>query len=254
MSTTPNYNWPLIENTDFVTNLPADLETLADAIDASFAANEGDLLIGGTSNIFEALAIGAAGTVLTSDGDTADWVTPSAPSIPNQSFTLLNSGNTSLGSGSSFTVSGISGINTLHIIVIGARSSSASMQPAFRINGDSSGLYDNISLTVTAAGSYSASIVGAVGNLNQTDIITATNASNNESNYHGYLRIFGANTTDPKVYHGFAAASRGDGGTGQTFANYSGVYRGTSTISSIEIRPQAGNFSQGNIYIYGATS
>jgi hypothetical protein len=34
VSVTPNFSWPLIEPTDFVTNLPADLETLADAIDA----------------------------------------------------------------------------------------------------------------------------------------------------------------------------------------------------------------------------
>jgi hypothetical protein len=38
MSVTPNFNWPLIEPTDFVTNLPADLETLADAIDADVYA------------------------------------------------------------------------------------------------------------------------------------------------------------------------------------------------------------------------
>jgi hypothetical protein len=74
MATTPNYGWVTPAPTDFVTDLPADFEIFADAVDASFAADEGDLLVGGTSNIFEALPIGAAGTVLTSDGDTASWV------------------------------------------------------------------------------------------------------------------------------------------------------------------------------------
>lgn len=76
MATTPNYGWVTPAPTDFVTDLPADFEVFADAVDASFAADEGDLLVGGTSNIFEALPIGAAGTVLTSDGDTAEWAAP----------------------------------------------------------------------------------------------------------------------------------------------------------------------------------
>jgi hypothetical protein len=76
MATTPNYGWVTPAPTDFVTDLPADFEIFADAVDASFAADEGDLLVGGTSNIFEPLPIGAAGTVLTSDGDTATWSAP----------------------------------------------------------------------------------------------------------------------------------------------------------------------------------
>jgi hypothetical protein len=35
--------------------------------------DEGDLLLGGASDIFEPLAIGAADTVLTSNGTTASW-------------------------------------------------------------------------------------------------------------------------------------------------------------------------------------
>jgi hypothetical protein len=54
------------------------IRTLGSSIDTSFAADEGDLLVGGTSDIFEALPIGAAGTVLTSDGDTAEWAAPAA--------------------------------------------------------------------------------------------------------------------------------------------------------------------------------
>ena len=86
MATTPNYGWVTPAPTDFVTDLPADFETFADAVDASFAAVEGDLLVGGTSNIFEPLPIGALGTVLTSDGTTAEWA---APSAGGDSWTLL---------------------------------------------------------------------------------------------------------------------------------------------------------------------
>lgn len=44
MSVTPNFNWPLIEPTDFVTNLPADFETFADSVDTSL-----EDLLGGTT-------------------------------------------------------------------------------------------------------------------------------------------------------------------------------------------------------------
>jgi hypothetical protein len=61
MATTPNYGWVMPDPTDFVTDLPADFEIFGDAVDASFTAAEGDILVGGATNIFEPLAIGAAG-------------------------------------------------------------------------------------------------------------------------------------------------------------------------------------------------
>lgn len=69
MSVTPNFSWPLIEPTDFVTNLPADFEVFADAVDADLAG-----LLGGTT-----------GQVLTKDSN-ADhdfsWQTAAGGSDP----------------------------------------------------------------------------------------------------------------------------------------------------------------------------
>jgi hypothetical protein len=76
MATTTNYGWTTPDDTDLVKDGAAAIRTLGSSIDTSFAADEGDLLVGGTSDIFEALPIGAAGTVLTSDGDTAEWAAP----------------------------------------------------------------------------------------------------------------------------------------------------------------------------------
>jgi hypothetical protein len=73
MATTTNYGWTTPDDTDLVKDGAAAIRTLGSSIDTSFVADEGDLLVGGTSDIFEALPIGAAGTVLTSDGDTAEW-------------------------------------------------------------------------------------------------------------------------------------------------------------------------------------
>jgi hypothetical protein len=78
MATTTNYSWTTPDDTDLVKDGAAAIRTLGSAIDTSFAADQGDLLLGGTSDIFEPLAIGAAATVLTSDGTTASWATPAA--------------------------------------------------------------------------------------------------------------------------------------------------------------------------------
>jgi hypothetical protein len=76
MATTTNYSWTTPDDTDLVKDGAAAIRTLGSAIDTSFAADQGDLLLGGTSDIFEPLAIGAAATVLTSDGTTASWAAP----------------------------------------------------------------------------------------------------------------------------------------------------------------------------------
>jgi hypothetical protein len=98
MATTTNYGWTTPDDTDLVKDGAAAIRTLGSSIDTSFAADEGDLLVGGTSDIFEALPIGAAGTVLTSDGDTAEWAAPAGGFAGARAFVsssqTVNSGTT----------------------------------------------------------------------------------------------------------------------------------------------------------------
>ena len=98
MATTTNYSWATPEDTDLVKDGAAAIRTLGSAIDTSFAADQGDLLLGGTSDIFEPLAIGAAATVLTSDGTTASWVAPASASANNASALTTGAQTTSSGS------------------------------------------------------------------------------------------------------------------------------------------------------------
>jgi hypothetical protein len=60
MATTTNYSWTTPDDTDLVKDGAAAIRTLGSAIDTSFAADQGDLLLGGTSDIFEPLARCAA--------------------------------------------------------------------------------------------------------------------------------------------------------------------------------------------------
>jgi hypothetical protein len=109
MATTTNFGWTTPDDTDLVKDGAAAIRTLGSSIDTSLvdlkggttgqvltkASNtdldfsfttpagspittEGDLIIGDASGDAVRLPIGSAGTVLTSDGDTADWVAPAA--------------------------------------------------------------------------------------------------------------------------------------------------------------------------------
>jgi hypothetical protein len=108
MATTTNFGWTTPDDTDLVKDGAAAIRTLGSSIDTSLvdlkggttgqvltkASNtdldfsfttpatnpittEGDLVIGDASGDAVRLPIGALGTVLTSDGDTADWAAPS---------------------------------------------------------------------------------------------------------------------------------------------------------------------------------
>jgi hypothetical protein len=90
MATTPNYGWVMPDPTDFVTDLPADFEIFGDAVDTTVDSidnrvtdlevitTEGDLIVGDASGDPVRVAVGTAGQVLASDGDTVEWVTPAS--------------------------------------------------------------------------------------------------------------------------------------------------------------------------------
>jgi hypothetical protein len=246
MATTPNYGWVTPAPTDFVTDLPADFEIFADAVDASFAADEGDLLVGGTSNIFEPLAIGAAGTVLTSDGDTAAWVAAGAAPI---SYSLLNSGNITLPTGAnSFTVSGLTSFDNYIIFFRNVSSSSSNDFFNFRINASSASNYNNFGYNYINSSSFSATNLDRIGNLNANAIgVFAKQAATNA--WSGYITIQGGNSTGDKIYR----ASTGATGDGGRIFDVAGHWNNTALITSLQVLTSSGsNFaSGGTMTIYG---
>jgi hypothetical protein len=247
MATTPNYGWVTPAPTDFVTDLPADFEIFADAVDASFAADEGDLLVGGTSNIFEPLPIGAAGTVLTSDGDTAEWVAPTAI-VP--SFSLLNAGGTALTGASTITVSGISGVNFLMILINGLQATSASQLVTIRFNADTGNNYTHLGPVYNSASTYAAANLSRAGDFDTDKLRCATTSTNTASSMDIGMFVQGANTAGVKIVQ-TSAGAQANTGTGHTMSVRNGYYKGTSTISSVSVLTDS-NFTGGTMYVYGA--
>jgi hypothetical protein len=247
MATTTNYGWTTPDDTDLVKDGAAAIRTLGTSIDTSFAADEGDLLVGGTSDIFEALSIGAAGTVLTSDGDTAEWAAPTAAS---QSFSLLNTGGTALTGATTVTVSGISGQNQLLVYVGGASSVTAGSIISLRLNTDTGTNYDQAQLQFIGQAAYSSA------NLNQQNLTAAAQiqlgqmADNAACPVAGTVMLFGCNSAGKKTYISM--------GGGNAFTNNhrtfigGGVYHSTSTISSISIVSSTGNLDAGTVFVYGS--
>jgi hypothetical protein len=129
--------------TDFVTDLPADFEIFGDAVDATVdgietkldvITTEGDLVVGDASGNPVRLPIGALGTVLTSDGDTAEWAAPTAGG-----YTQLTTGALS---GSTVSITSInSGYKELILFINNPKCITSSNNFRVRFNNISTSTY-----------------------------------------------------------------------------------------------------------------
>ena len=254
---TTNYGWPMPTSTDLVTDLPADFALFGQPVDTSLKALNPETTLGdiayrsAISNTNTRLGIGSAGQVLTVASGVPSWSTPSGGGA---SFTLLNSGGTALTGAQDVTISGISGKNTIMIIITGASSASASSNIALRLNGSStdtdySQVYiENIGDSTYATGNFDANgyIPGAI-----TSFYFAQMSGSATSQVYGSALIQGANTTSPKIIQMFGGAKPA-GSSGQRQQIKTGVFEPAATISSITIRSTSGNLDAGTVYVYGS--
>jgi hypothetical protein len=251
MATTTNYSWTTPDDTDLVKDGAAAIRTLGSAIDTSFAADQGDLLLGGTSDIFEPLAIGAAATVLTSDGTTASWV---APAGAGKGYTLINAGGTALTGAQTITVSGLGNYES-YIIYCNASSANTGSSITFRLNADSGSNYTSRGVAISNAAAYTSAFLNNV----EQDGATAYEVGGTATNLHtGYLtigiRIEGGNSTDAKAIQVSAGFWEGSARTGQRTTVSTGLYLGASAITSFSLLSSSGNFDQGTLFIYGSSN
>jgi hypothetical protein len=240
MATTTNYGWTTPDDTDLVKDGAAAIRTLGSSIDTSFVADEGDLLVGGTSDIFEALPIGAAGTILTSDGDTAEWAAPA----PGGGMTLLS---TTALSGSTVTISSISQ-SYKHLLVI-AKDMYLSANDAggdIRFNGDTASNYTFSNIRVgTTTISAEATITTELSNAFFTNPTTNTNTKVASV----MMNIYRYTETSTIVGETQSVATTNESTVGSSRMPFS--YAASAGITSISFITNTGTFSGGNVYIYG---
>jgi hypothetical protein len=247
--------------TDFVTDLPADFEIFGDAVDATVdgidnrvtdlevITTEGDLIVGDATGDPVALPIGAVGTVLTSDGDTAEWAAPVAPAS-GADWTLLNAGGTSL-SGSTTTISGISGKDKIMMLVNGASTDTTSSQIRVLVNGLSTGIYTHFWSQNSGPSTYAATNQTGNDGVATTRILLAFLSNNEASVYKGGITFTGCNSSGVKQfeYNGSGSAS---GGTGHTSQSGQGIVDTSATITSISLVTATGTFDAGTIFVYAS--
>ena len=209
---------------------------------ASPLTTKGDLYTYSTTDA--RLGVGANNTVLTADSTAATGLKWASAAPAGANWSLLNTGGTSL-SGTTTTVSGISGVDKIMVLV---QTASTGTGPIFyvRFNADSTGNYGYAGVVNQYGGTYSGF------NFNPDDALTATQfrlskTPGDGNSGGGYVLATGCNSAGLKqVLYGGGA----NGGTNQQYFG-AGFYAGTSTISSISITTSdSSTFDGGTVYVY----
>jgi hypothetical protein len=198
---------------------------------------KGDLLVGTADNTVGRLAVGDNNAILTAaSGETTGlkWNVP-------DSFELINTGGTTLTGAGSITVN-VSGKSKYLVRVDAASAANASSLLGVRVNSDSDSNYSGSWLLREATAMYNeqgaknAIYLGRMG----------SNSAGNNFSLHAL--IMGANSTAPKPFIG---TGFGDGTDSRGY-NVTGIYIGTSAVTSITVFSSSGNLDAGTLYVYGA--
>jgi hypothetical protein len=197
------------------------------------------------------LAVGTNGQYLSADSTTATglkWVTPAGST---KSFSLLNSGGTSLTGSNNITISSISGQDALWVVVVNASSANASSTIGVRFNSDTGTNYRQAGMQNETANPLNYNIVNIFGG-DEDRISLGLMSTSTSSRICGSVSVWGATSTNPKAY----VSTGGGEGAGATYTHRSyvgqGMYLGTSAISSVTINSSTGNFDNGTVYVYGS--
>ena len=246
---TTNYGWPMPTSTDLVTDLPADFAAFGQPVDTSLKALNPETTLGdisyrsATANTNTRLAIGSAGQVLkvNSGGTAPDW----GAAASTDTFTLLNSGDTTVGISTSKTWSSLTAKNTLFIAVES-------------VSSDTNNAFFDFDFTTTASGKYSrqqlntstTAVTAASISWRTSEAIRLGRAGLASGILVGYVLMQGANSTTAKPFT-YQGSATPDANNAQWMSG-GGVWDNAAVISSVTISTSVGNFDGGNVYIYGA--
>jgi hypothetical protein len=212
--------------------------SMATAIDA-----KGDLVPGTGADTFSRLAVGANNTVLTADSAQATGLKWATPAAPTDSFTLINTGGTAL-SGSSTTISSIGGYNTYFVMILVGSSTNSGATLQLRFNGDSGNNYVAQGMSHRYDSTHGSNIVGFGGS---AQFLIATQGNDASHRFGGTVQLFGGNSTTAKPVF---INGTGEASSGLAYTT-TGIYKGTSAITSVTALTSSGTFDEGTIYVYG---
>jgi hypothetical protein len=256
MATSPIYSWPEPDDTSLVKDGALAMRNLGNAIDTTMATMvaktivdaKGDIIAATAADTVARLPVGTNGQALKANSATAtglEWGSVAA----TKTYSLLGTG--ALTSGSTVTVSGISGIDSIYILVQAASTASTQNTIGLRINGDTGtnysqgyvSLFNDISFHPAWLGSAFAT-AGNQFSLSQT--------GNNQSfTTSGAIEIAGCATSGVKM----AQWNTGCNNNASQASNYAflggGAWNNSAAVTSVSL-VTSNTFDAGNFYVYGA--
>jgi hypothetical protein len=209
----------------------------------------GDIVLGTGSGTYDNLPIGTTGQVLTADTTVSPYKVKWASAAGGtQTYTLLNSGGTSL-SGSSSVQVNVTTKEEYYIIIMGA-SCGSRQDLKFRVNADTGNNYIVSYWEQNASATYSTGDLGAGSSTSNTSIYLTSMSTNAGSAMSAAVNIKAGNSTTLHPASWFGSATYATGNS-QTATVGQGLYSGSAAITSFTVFAGA-NFDAGTIYVYGA--
>ena len=207
----------------------------------------GDIIYSSSGSTPARLGIGTTGQVLNVAGGVPAWATSST----TKNYSLLNSGGTALTGAAEITVSGISGQDSLMILIIGA-SVVSQASVTLRLNGVTTSSYAKAEAKVSNYDPSGVNFVDSTGSSGSTFFDLGTMGNTAGAVVNSFAKIDGAATSGLKVLtYGGAGEWPGSTFKDQVAVSAGGVFTG-SAITSIMVKSFSGNFDAGTVYVYGS--
>jgi hypothetical protein len=228
------------------------LPSIDGGIQPTIVDAKGDLIAAVAADTPARLAVGANDTILTADSTTATGLKWAAPAGGGETYSLLNAGGTALTGAATITVSGISGKNSL-VIVLNAASTANGSGANFgvRVNGLTTNVYYGVGQYNTADSPYTFNMFGARNYANTTSYLPLARVTDGTATASGAVTLSGCNSTGLKTHISVGGANPG-ASYNQYFYSLQGYIDASAAITSVSVFSDDGNFDAGTLYVYGA--
>ena len=196
------------------------------------------------------LGVGTNGQILTADSTAATGLKWATAASSAKSYSLLGTGT--LTGATTVTVSGISGMDSLFILIINASIANTFGYQTFRINGDTGTNYDTYGAVYRTQSTWTSGNFQSYDGTDNDRIYLGRMGDNAASVSYGFLKIDGCNTSGTKIYQGVNGMTFPSGTDGPSHFHIGGVWNNSATVTSISAVSTWGNWDSGSFQVWGS--